>query len=425
MKACALQNIHQAASLLLANGQTTHRVVHDTARLADAYGYELKMVPQWDGVVCWTRPHSEPNALWSAQMVTVRPAGVDMRKVARTLETIDSICRDAQRGLSTHIADANQVFESIAALAPSSHLRFVLMAGLGASALGVIFGVSDGLTLALIFFAAALGAVARRVLAKVSSNLFVQPIVAALIAGVVGGLAQHYFKGDGLQFVEIAPCMILVPGAHILNSSLDLIRGRLGLGIGRLMYCALILLAICMGLLLGLSLTNASLASGMAAVTTPLWLDILCAGAAVAAFAAFFSLPWSMVIAPVAVGMIAHGSRWWVLELGGGVVLGAAVACLIAGTVMTLLSRGLQLPFAALAFASVVSLMPGIFVFKFADGLINVYAAGAQATLPMMAQTAADGTAALLIVLVMTLGLIVPKMIIEGLLLPDTEKKEL
>ena len=125
------------------------------------------------------------------------------------------------------------------------------MAGAGAVALGVIFGVTDLAALVMIFMAAVLGAVARRLLAKTADNLLIQPFSAALIAGLVGGYSQHVFSGDGLPFVEIAPCMILVPGAHILNAALDLVRGRLGLGINRVVYCLLILLAISGGLILG------------------------------------------------------------------------------------------------------------------------------------------------------------------------------
>jgi uncharacterized membrane protein YjjB (DUF3815 family) len=289
------------------------------------------------------------------------------------------------------------------------------MAAFGAVALGVIFGVTSSVTLAMIFIAAALGAVARRIIAKTSDNLLIQPFVAALIAGLVGGYAQHAFSKDGLQFVEIAPCMILVPGAHILNAALDMIRGRLGLGISRAVYCLLIMLSICAGLLLGLSLMGSSLASGTAAPTTPLWLDMICAGIAVAAFGAFFSLPWRLLAAPVIVGMLCHGSRWLVMDQGAGFAVGALVACLMAGSVMTILSHRLKLPFAALAFASVVSMMPGIFVFRLADGLISVYLAGQHASLAMITSVFADGTATLLIVLVMTLGLIVPKMLIEGI----------
>lgn len=423
MQTHPVQIIHDVITLLMANGQTTHRVIQDTTRLATAFGLHIQMVPQWEGIACRiaadqiTPASSVATHSVSTELVVVRPVGVDMNKVARTLNLIDEICNDPDRLDPSRLERALQALKAIQKMPPSSHARFILMAGFGATALGVIFGVADPVTLLLIFLAASVGAAVRRLLATQTSNLYAQPLVAALIAGVTGGVAQHLVSGTGLQFVEIAPCMILVPGAHILNASLDLVRGRLGLGVHRLTYSAMILLAICTGLLLGLSLTGGSLASSGPLTSTPLWLDILAAGVAVAGFAAFFSLPWTIAAVPMIVGMIAHGTRWWVLDLGGGVVTGALIACIIAGVAQTLLSRRLNLPFAALAFASVVSLMPGIFVFRFADGLMNIYLQGANTPVAALAQTAADGTAALLIVLVMTLGLIIPKMLIEGWLL--------
>jgi uncharacterized membrane protein YjjP (DUF1212 family) len=413
----ALKNVWLAASLLHSNGQTTQRVILDSQRLAQAYDADIEILPQWDDIICRSRAQSTGNGNerdWQTDIISFRPSGVDMNKVARTNQLIDRVCANPSRLLPENIASVAKELASIVALPPSSNARFVLMASFGATALGIIFGVSDLLVLSLIFITAFIGAVARRMLVKLSDNLFIQPFVAALIASLIGGYAQHSFQDSGLQFILIAPCMILVPGAHILNASLDLTRGRLGIGASRLIYCVLILLSICAGLLLGLTLTNGSLASGMATSGTPLWLDIISAGIAVMAFGAFFSLPWSMLIAPVLVGMFCHGSRWLVIENGGGIVLGTLIACLIAGTAMTLLSRALKLPFAALAFASVVSMMPGIFIFKFADGLINIYLAGNAATLSMLTEMIGHGIAALLIVLLMTFGLIIPKMLIES-----------
>ena len=59
-------------------------------------------------------------------------------------------------------------------------------------------------------------------------------------------------------------------------------------------------------------------------------------------------------------------------------------------------------------------MMPGIFVFKLASGLIDVYLAGSSATLPMLTNVVSNGTATFLIVMAMTFGLIVPKMLIDG-----------
>jgi len=407
--ACVLR----AATLLHANGQTTQRVIEATTRLARMFGYEAVVLPQWDLILLRFRPlAAEATTPWRDESVHIRPTGVDMNKVSQTTHLIDRLSVLPSPLTEEEVSRAEDELKAITALKSSSHLRFVLMAGLGASALGLIFGVTSSLALGLIFFAAALGAILRRALA--GENLFVQPLVAASVAGLVGGASQHFFADTQLQFVDITPCMILVPGAHILNASLDLARGRLSLGIARLTYCLMILLVICAGLLVGLTITNGSFTDGMLSDQVPLWLDIASAGIAVAAFGAFFSLPWRILIAPILVGMICHASRWLIIENGGGVVLGAFVACLIAGTVTAVLARYLKLPFAALAFSAVVSMMPGIFIFKFASGLIEVYRADRGATLAMLTGVVSNGTITFLIVMAMTFGLIAPKMLIDG-----------
>jgi hypothetical protein len=46
-----------------------------------------------------------------------------------------------------------------------------------------------------------------------------------------------------------------------------------------------------------------------------LWLDVIAAGVAVAAYSVFFSTPLHMLPWPVAVGMLAHALRWWLLAV--------------------------------------------------------------------------------------------------------------
>lgn len=412
-------NVALAATLLHANGQTTQRVITATTRLANAYGYDIRVLPQWDDIIFRFRPKDVKDAPWQTEIAHVRPTGVDMNKVSLATGLIDRVATQSGPITQVQLDETASALQHIAAQKPSSHPRFILMAGVGASALGVIFGVTSSTTVALIFFAAILGAVLRRGLARSSDNLFVQPFVAALVAGLVGGAAQKILHGVDLQFVEIAPCMILVPGAHILNAALDLVRGRLSLGVARLAYCGLILLSICAGLLVGLASMSSSLAQGLPSEYVPLWLDMIAAGLAVAAFGAFFSLPWKILVIPIAVGMTCHASHWWILAQGGGVALGALVACLIAGSVTALIARWLRLPFAALAFSAVVSMMPGIFLFKFASGVVDVYLAGESTSLSLLTDVVSNGTASLLIVMVMTFGLIFPKMLLDGWLGPD------
>jgi uncharacterized membrane protein YjjB (DUF3815 family) len=71
-----------------------------------------------------------------------------------------------------------------------------------------------------------------------------------------------------------------------------------------------------------------------------------------------------------------------------------------------------RLPYAGLAFASVVSLIPGVFLFRMADGLVELVASGGHVSSNLLQATLADGVNAFLITLAITLGLILPKMLI-------------
>jgi uncharacterized membrane protein YjjB (DUF3815 family) len=72
------------------------------------------------------------------------------------------------------------------------------------------------------------------------------------------------------------------------------------------------------------------------------------------------------------------------------------------------------MPFAAIGFASVVSMMPGVFLFRMASGLVQL-TNGSNATLELLGATMADGMIAVTIILAMSFGVVVPKVVIDRL----------
>lgn len=392
------------ARILFCNGQSTNQTILAAARLGRVLGLQVELRPRWGELHLQVDGQAPPPA------VTAVPAGVDMNRVIAATHT----ARALRTGQITK-AQAAAAFAQISHSAPAPTWLFALAAGLAAVALAVIYGVQRWQEVALIFLGTWAGAYLRRWIGAKSESTLLQPFFAALLAGLIGALAVRLGLSTNLRLVAVCPCMVLVPGPHFLNGAFDLLHSRIHLGAARLLFASLIVLAIAVGLLLGLATFGVSLPLVAQGYAVPLWQDMPAAAIAAGCFSIFYTTPARFVIFPALAGMIGHGLRKLAIaDLGCSWPTGALLACLFAGLALTPLAHRKRLPFSAIGFAAVVSLMPGIFFFRAVSGLVQIAGGGADA-LALVPDTIGAAVTAGMIVMAMTLGLIIPKAIIDRL----------
>ncbi|MFM0007381.1 threonine/serine exporter family protein [Paraburkholderia dipogonis] len=391
-----------AASLLYTHGQTTEKTVVAAQQLGRTLGVPVRVLPHWGELVV------ELDHTSFSEIVPAAPLGVDMGKVLAVETIMHQVCDGA---MST--AAARPALIAAERMPPIAILRLAAFAAIGAASLGVIYGVYDVASLALIAISAAAGAFVRRWQVKLGGNPFLEPLSAATLAGVIGAIASRLHLSDAPSLVAFCPCMVLVPGPHILNGAGDLARTRITLGVARLTYAALIVLMICTGLLIGTAAAGGALQAAPSAAA-PFAADVIAAGCAVASFGTFFSMPWRLLPLPIAVGMLAHAARWALVSiLSANVATAAFFACLLAGLIVAPIVDRLRLPFAAVGFSAVVSMMPGFFLFHAASTLVELVAIGPRASADLVSAFVANGATAFLIILAMTVGLVLPRMLFE------------
>jgi uncharacterized membrane protein YjjP (DUF1212 family) len=395
------------ARSLFINGQDTDQTLAAAERLSRMLGMPAKVTARWGELEL----QSTSGDVTLISQVAADPVGVDMHRVTLTMRALNDV-ECGRSAPDTAIA----TIEVISREPAVATWLFALAAGTGAVALSVMSGVDYYLPMVLIFASAGAGVILRRALAPLTSNRLIQPFAAAALSGLIGALAVRDDLSSSLRLVAACPCVVLAPGPHLLNRAMDLISGRIDLGVSRLVDASLIVLAISTGLLVGLMVLGVSLPVDPVGRAVPLWLDTVAAGVAVISYGIFFSMPFRTLSWPVAVGILAHAARWVALTtLGFGVASGALVACIIAGLILALVSRRSHVPFAAVGFAAVVSMLPGVYIFRMLSGLVQI-AGDAQTPISVIEGTVFAGTTALIVMLAMSLGLIAPKMIIDYLI---------
>jgi len=390
----------EVTRLLYEHSHPTDDTLEAVSRLAASLGVSAVLNVGWGEV----HIEVQDERGTASRTILASPTRVDMRIIAATIRVIADVV-EGRSGPS----DAQAALAVIQRPFPIPLPLFVLASAGAAGSLATIFG-ADSPAILLASAGAGVGGLLRRMISLRNSNALLQPFVAAVFAGLVGAAASHFRLSRTLSFVAAGQCMALVPGPHFLNGLGDLLSLRIPLAICRLVFAVVIVLAISTGLLLGLGAGGTSLPVTEMTGSVPLLRDALAAAIATASFGTLFAIPGNVLVWTVGIAIAAHVTRWLMINDGcGGFGWESLVACALGGTLATLVARRHRVPFAALAFAAVVSMIPGIFMFRAASGMIEILHRQTTAPQILIAGTLADSVRAIVVVLAMGIGLVTPR----------------
>ena len=380
----------RTAALLLDSGQSTHDAVAAVERLNELLGTRFTLLPAWSRVAL-----ADADGAVAA-VGPVRPVAVHMGRatlIQHRLSTAERLTLD----------ELEDLLERARARPAAPTWLFALAAGLGASLLALIFGAHHPPSVALVFAAAGAGG---RALAG-RATAITQTFAAALIGGLVGALAVRLGWTGTARLVAVCPGMVLVPGPQVLNGAIEIAERRHDMGLARLADAALTILAISAGVVGGLLIGGTGLPLTATTSAIPLWLDALAAAVLAMCYPVYFSMPIGAFGWAFLAGGLAHAAHWVSLTWWHWNAPAASLlACLVAGGLLTPVCRSRHIPFAGAGFAAVVALVPGVYLFRTAAGTLSLLSeAHAEAAL---AATASDLATAVLIVLAMAVGLVVP-----------------
>lgn len=186
--------------------------------------------------------------------VGIGPEGITrMRKVGHLLvnQRMDQAIRVVARRIESGELNASGVrseLERVLRQTPR-HAGWVvdIAVGVACASFGRLLGV-DWLGTGPVFIGAAVAQSFRRRMAARHVNVFINALMVAAIASLVGGFGARHLGSKTVDMAMVASVLLLVPGIPSFNAQNDILEGRPTLGSARAVSVLIILIFLTAGL---------------------------------------------------------------------------------------------------------------------------------------------------------------------------------
>jgi len=386
--------------LLLANGADTGQVQHAVAKFSQAFGYEVRLSVGYDVL-----------------LLTVIGAKDFRTKVGRHLqattvnmtavEILQQIANDAASGtLSPNLARQRLEDVERGVQAYPSWLIAITL-GMTGAGLSKLFG-GDWPIFITVLVASLVGTLVRLQLGKWRVPALALAYITALVSGIIGDIGIKLLPSAAPALCLIAPGMILVPGVPLINGIRDAIGNRMDLGLARLAFGVVFVIAITFGLVTATRVTGVGIPVTGSAPLLSVGMDAAFSAFTTVGYIFLFNVRTRLWWACVICGLCSHTLRTILLHIGLDIATGTLLGSMAAGFLAVIFARKFGTPPATVAFPGVVALVPGSYAFRAIVASLQIVKEAGNSSPALMTNAASLVVTAMLLTGAIALGIAIP-----------------
>ena len=386
--------------LLLASGADTDQVQKEMLRFAAGFESEARLLITYEGILL--------TLVWGERFRTkvghrLPAMNVNMAAVAELSRLVTKV-----ENHQLDLVETRKALEDIEHRPPNyNRWIIVVMLGLTAGSLARLFG-ADWPAFWIAWLSGSVGTWLRQDLGRRGFNLFFIPFAAALVSGVISGLAVLSGLSTTPTLCLVAPGMIIMPGVPLVNSVHDMITNHMSLALDRLVLGIAVTLAIAFGLFVAGILTGSHIPVDVASAAISVPEDALFSALAALGYLVLFNVPARIAWAGVICGVASHTTRTLLVHFGIDIVIGTLIGALAANFFAQAFARQFKAPAVAFAFPGVVAMVPGAYAFRAWVGCVEIVHAGASAPMPIVTETLSLIATCVLMVAAIAIGIAAP-----------------
>ena len=235
---------------LMAVGVQTSRVVRNTTRIAESFGFDLDMTIFQKTIIMTLRDADNSHSY--STVSRIKPMALNFA-INSKLSTLSWEAYDNRLGLDEL---KQRYHEIINKPRESKWLVLFLVACANASFCRLFQG--DVTSMGIVFVATLAGFFVRQFLIERHWNHLAVFIISSFIASIIGSTGYLFHWGNTPDMALGTSVLYLIPGVPLINSIMDIIDGHVLAGTSRFINACLLIICIAIGLSITLLITGVS-----------------------------------------------------------------------------------------------------------------------------------------------------------------------